>query len=117
MLKLSLDREPFWLDVQPGVRLKMRPATVAAILAARSAAADTLRAGGDDVETQAGFAFTRALARSGIVEWEGIGDQDGNPVAPTPEAIDAALECWPVFDAIDRLYVAPVLLRTDEKNA
>jgi hypothetical protein len=116
MLKLSIDREPFWLDVQPGVRIRLQPATVAAILAARSAAAEVLRKGGDDVETRAGFAFTRALARYGILEWEGIGDHDGNPVSPSPEAIDAALECWPVFDAIDRLYVAPVLLRTDEKN-
>jgi hypothetical protein len=117
MLKLATDREPFWLDVQPDVRIRLRPVTVAAILAARAAAAETLRAGGDDVETRAGFAFTRALARSGIVEWEGIGDKDGNPITPSTEAIDAALECWPVFDAIDRLYVAPVLLQAEEKNA
>jgi hypothetical protein len=117
MLKLSVDREPIWLDVIPGVRIRLRPATVAAILAARTAAADVLRAGGEAAETRAGFAFTRALARSAIIEWEGIGDKDGNPVAPLPEAIDAALECWPVFDAIDRLYVAPVLLQADEKNA
>jgi len=117
MLKLSIDREPFWLDVMPGVRIKLRPVTVAAILAARAAAAEMLRKGGENAEAKAGFAFTRALARSGIIEWEGIGDQDGNPIATTPEAIDAALECWPVFDAIDRLYVAPVLLQADEKNA
>jgi hypothetical protein len=117
MLKLSMDREPFWLDVLPGVRIQFRPATVAAILAARAAAAEVLRKGGEDAETRAGFAFTRALARSGIVAWEGIGDQDGNPLEPVPEAIDAALECWPVFDVIDRLYVAPVLLQADEKNA
>ena len=117
MLKLSIDREPFWLDVMPGVRIKLRPVTVAAILAARAAAAEVLRKGGEDAETRAGFAFTRGLARSGIVEWEGIGNKDGNPVAPTPEAIDAALECWPVFDAIDRFYVAPVLLQAEEKNA
>jgi hypothetical protein len=117
MLKLSVDREPFWLDVVSGVRIRLRPVSVAAILAARAAAADVLRAGGENVETRAGFAFTRALARSGIIEWEGIGDKDGNPIAPSPEAIDAALECWPVFDAIDRLYVAPVLLQAEEKNA
>ncbi len=117
MIRLSSDRDPFWLDVAPGVRIRLRPATVAAILAARAAAAEVLRAGGEDAQTRAGFAFTRALARSGIVEWEGIGDKDGNPVDPTPEAIDAALECWPVFDAIDRLYVAPVLLQAEEKNA
>jgi hypothetical protein len=117
MLKLSIDREPFWLDVMPGVRLKLRPVTVAAILAARAAAAEVLRKGGEDAETRASFAFTRALARFGIVEWKGIGDKDGNPITPSTEAIDAALECWPVFDAIDRLYVAPVLLQVEEKNA
>lgn len=117
MIRLSSDRDPFWLDVAPGVRIRLRPATVAAILAARAASAEVLRKGGEDAQTRAGFAFTRALARSGIVEWEGIGDKDGNPVDPTPEAIDAALECWPVFDAIDRLYVAPVLLQAEEKNA
>ncbi|HXF88138.1 MAG TPA: hypothetical protein VNK48_07295 [Xanthobacteraceae bacterium] len=117
MLKLSIDREPFWLDVMPAVRIRLRPVTVASILAARAAAADALRAGGADAQANAAFAFTRTLARFGIVQWEGIGDKDGNPIAPTPETIDAALECWPIFDAIDRLYVAPVLLQADEKNA
>jgi hypothetical protein len=117
MLKLAFERAPFWLDVMPGVRIRLRPVTVAAILAARAAAAEVLRAGGEAAETRAGFAFTRALARAGIVAWEGIGDAEGKPVDPLPEAIDAALECWPVFDALDRLYVAPVLLQADEKNA
>ena len=31
--------------------------------------------------------------------------------------IDAALDLWPVFDAIDRLYVAPAILQSAEKNA
>jgi hypothetical protein len=117
MLKLSIEREPFWLDIQPGVRIRFRPIGVAAILAARSAAAEVLRAGGDDADVKAGLSFTASLARSGIVEWEGIGDADGKPVDPTPENIDAALECWPVFDAIDRLYVSPAIVRTEEKNA
>lgn len=117
MLKLATEREPYWLEVMPGVRIKLRPVTVVAILVARAAAAEVLRKGGENAETQAGFAFTRALAHSGVIEWEGIGDKDGNPIPARPEAIDAALECWSVFDAIDRLYVAPVLLQADEKNA
>ena len=32
-------------------------------------------------------------------------------------AIDAALDLWPLFDAIDRLYVSPVILQVAEKNA
>jgi hypothetical protein len=116
MLKLAFDREPIWLDVIPGVRVQFRPISVAAILIARTAAADVLRAGGDDVMVKAGVAFTNSLAHSGIAAWEGIGDADGNPVEPTRETIDAALEHWPVFDAIDRLYVGPALIQDAEKN-
>ncbi len=116
MLKLSVDREPFWLDVLPGVRIRFRPVAVAAILSARSAATEVLRTGDDDAEMKAGLAFTSSLARSGILAWEGIGNSEGNPVEPTLENIDAALECWPVFDAVDRLYVSPAIIQAAEKN-
>ena len=82
MLKLAFDREPFWLDMLPGVRVQFRPITVAAILLARTTAADVLRAGGDDAMVKAGVAFTHSLAHSGIATWEGIGDTAGNPVEP-----------------------------------
>lgn len=116
MLKLAFDRVPFWLDLSPGVRVQFRPITVAAILLARTAAADVLRAGGEDAMVRAGVAFTRSLAQSGIAAWEGIGDAEGNVVEPTPDNIDALLELWPTFDAIDRLYVGPALIRDAEKN-
>lgn len=116
MLRLTTDREPFWLDILPGVRAQFRPISVAAILLARTAAAEVLRAGGDDAMVKAGIAFTRSLAHSGIAAWEGIGDADGNPVEPTRDTIDAALELWPLFDAVDRLYVGPALLQDVEKN-
>jgi hypothetical protein len=116
MLKLTAGREPYWLDLLTGVRAQFRPISVAAILLARTAAADVLRAGGDDAMVKAGIAFTRSLAHSGIAAWEGIGDAEGNPVEPTKETIDGALEHWPVFDAIDRLYVGPALIQDAEKN-
>lgn len=116
LLKLGVERAPYWLDVARGVRVQFRPITVASILLARSVAADVLQAGGDDAAIKAGVAFTRSLSHSGIAAWEGIGDADGNVVEPTPENIDALLELWPVFDAIDRLYVGPALIRDSEKN-
>ena len=116
MLRLATEREPVWLDIVPGVRAQFRPISVAAILLARTAAADVLRAGGEDAMVKAGVAFTSSLAHSGIVAWEGVGDADGNPVEPTKETIDAALELWPVFDAIDLLYVGPALIQDAEKN-
>ncbi len=117
MLKLASSREPFWLDLLSGVRVQFRPITVAAILVARQVAAGVLKAGGEDATTMAGLAFTRSLARAGILAWEGVGDTEGEPVEPSPETIDAFLDLWPVFDAVDRLYVAPALVGLEEKNA
>ncbi|MBI2718141.1 MAG: hypothetical protein HY245_15325 [Rhizobiales bacterium] len=117
MLKLAPSRpEPYWLDLLSGVRIKVRPATVAAIIGARAAAAEAMKAQGADVSLGSA-AFTRSLARWGIVAWEGIGDADGKPVDVSPDNIDALLEVWQAFDAIDRLYVTPALIGVQEKNA
>ena len=47
----------------------------------------------------------------------GIGDAESNPIDPSPEAIDALLDLWPVFEAFQTLYVAKALLLDAEKNA
>ncbi|MGI8524647.1 MAG: hypothetical protein ACR2K5_00435 [Pseudolabrys sp.] len=118
MLKLALpQREPYWLDLVPGVRIKVRPVTVAAIIAARQAAADAMKTPEGDEIFVGSAAFTRSIARWGILEWEGVGDADGAPVMPTTENIDALLELWQALDAVDRLYVAPALIGAQEKNA
>lgn len=118
MLKLaSSQRDPYWLDLLPGVRLKVRPITVAAIIGARQAAAEAMKTPDGQEIFVGSAAFTRSLVRWGIVEWEGVGDADGSPVPPSPENIDALLELWQAFDAIDRVYVAPALILADEKNA
>ena len=84
MLKLEpVSAEPFWLDVLPGVRIQFRPVSVAAMLIARGAAGEALKAGGEQATIEAGAAFTRALAQTGIVAGEGIGDAKGKPVIAT----------------------------------
>ena len=116
MLKLSpTQRDPWWIDLPGGAQLQVKPVTVAAIIAARGAAADAMKPAGADV-AMGSAAFTRSLARWGIAGWDGIGDADGAPVDPTPDNIDALLEVWQAFDAIDRLYVTPALIGTSEKN-
>jgi len=118
MLRLATrQREPYWLDLLPGVRIKVRPITVAAIIAARQAAAEAMQSQDGDGLFVGSAAFTRRLARWGILEWAGVGDVNGEPIEPTPENIDGLLELWEAFDAIDRLYVAPALIGTQEKNA
>ncbi len=116
MLTLDLTNAPRWHDLAPGLRLQLRPLTTALMVATRSDpeveavpadASDELRA----------VAFAKALARRAVLAWEGIGDAEGNPVEPGPEAIDALLDIWPVFEAFQLSYVAKALLLDQEKNA
>ncbi|ABD85703.1 hypothetical protein [Rhodopseudomonas palustris] len=58
MLKLEpVSAEPFWLDVLSGVRIQFRPVSVAAMLIARGAADEALKAGGEQATIEAGAAF------------------------------------------------------------
>ncbi|BDL40923.1 hypothetical protein [Methylorubrum sp. GM97] len=119
MIKLSTSvAEPFWLDLLPGVRVKVRPITVASMLVAREAVGKVYRDEDQtDVATRAGMALVHELARRGIVEWEGVGTAEGEPATVTGETIEALLDHWPAYDALDALYVTPALRRDEEKNA
>jgi hypothetical protein len=115
MLTLDLTNVPQWCDLIPGVRVKLRPLTTALMVSARGdhAIADLPEGA---VTEEAALAMAKALARRAILDWEGIGDADGNPLDPSPEAIDALLDLWPAFEAFQTLYVAKALLLDAEKN-
>tara|TARA_R110002072_G_scaffold150651_1_gene299168 strand:- start:114 stop:587 length:474 start_codon:yes stop_codon:yes gene_type:complete len=116
MLRLNLAREPSWLDLGRGVRVRLEPLTTALMVAARSdPAVRSLPKGTSDDETA--VVFGKALAECAILEWEGVGDADGKPFPVTPEAIAALLDIWPIFEAFQMEYVARGLELDAEKNA
>lgn len=117
-----------WLDILPGVRVRVKPISVAMVLIGRDeagkvfvenrvAAEADAEAGNPNVGTHAGIALVRSLVHAGIVEWEGVGDAEGNPAPVTSENVDLLLDEWRAYDAFDRLYVGPALDRGAEKNA
>ena len=116
MLTLDLTNAPSWYDLVPGVRVQLRPLTTALMVAARSdtAVEEVSEAASDE---ERAVAFAKALARRAVLFWEGIGDADGNPIDPTPKAIDALLDVWPIFEAFQLTYVSKGLLLEQEKNA
>jgi hypothetical protein len=116
MLTLDLSNAPQWCDLIAGVRVKLRPLTTALMVSSRGDPAIGDMPEGVATE-EAALAMAKALARRAILEWEGIGDADGNPIAPSPEAIDALLDLWPAFEAFQTHYVAKALLLDAEKNA
>lgn len=143
MLKLSSNSaEPFWLDVLfktvkdetgkliPGdaiQRTLVRPIEMSMVLAARAVASEAKQAaeeaGKGLHEAMGAFqeAFNVSLLQQAIVKWEGVGDENGEPIEPTPEHVKNYLSIWQVFDRINEAYIAPAMLKLnldgDEKNA
>jgi hypothetical protein len=116
MLRLDLTTDPRWLDLAPGVRVQLRPLTTALMVATRSdPAVEEVSEEASDEERA--VAFAKALARRAVIAWDGIGDADGTPIDPSPEAIDALLDLWPMFEAFQLSYVSKGLLLEQEKNA
>jgi hypothetical protein len=120
MLRLNLSTGPRWLDLGHGVRLLVEPLTTAIMLAARSD--PTIVAAAGDAEGSASNddlarIVAKAVARVVVKDWEGVGDEDGKPLALTLEGIDALLELWPMFEAFQTKYIAGALILDAEKNA
>ena len=115
MIRLNLTATPQWLDLAPGLRLLVGPLTTALMVSARAdMAIETLP---DTASTEElALAMAKAVARRAILDWEGIGDADGNEVPVSPEGVDALLEIWPVFEAFQTGYVAKGLILDAEKN-
>ena len=115
MLTLDLTNAPRWHDLTPGVRVQLRPLTTALMVATRSdPAVEAVPEEASDEERA--VAFAKALARRAVLAWEGIGDTDGTAIDPSPEAIDALLDVWPIFEAFQTKYVARAMILDAEKN-
>ncbi len=115
MLTLDLSNEPRWHALAPGVRVQLRPLTTALMVATRSDPDVEAVPDGISDEERA-LIFAKALARRAVLDWEGVGDAEGEMIDPSPEAIDALLDIWPIFEAFQLAYVSKGLLLEQEKN-
>ena len=113
MITLNLKREDYWLDLPYGIRLFLKPATTALVMAARIEALKET----DPDPALRGTILLKKLAQLAVIGWEGVGDEGGNPIEATPEAVEALMDLWPIAEAFERLYLTPALLLEQEKNA
>jgi len=115
MIRLNLTATPEWLDLAPGLRLLVGPLTTALMVSAR---ADPAIESLPENASQEGLALAmaKAVARRAVLDWEGVGDETGQPLPVSPEGIDALLDIWPVFEAFQTKYVAKGLILDAEKN-
>ncbi|UAK24183.1 hypothetical protein [Sphingomonas nostoxanthinifaciens] len=106
------DPRPFLL---PGVRVEFAPIGRKAVRAARDAVREALGLDETDL-VGAADALSEELIRRGITAWEGVGDQDGNVIPVTPDAVAIFLGDIGRFEAADRIYVRPWSRRDMEGN-
>lgn len=119
MIRLGLKSEPYWLDLLPGVRIKVRPFGTALFFAAQSAMVRVDTKGeeaSEVIDALRGVAFIKALARLSILEWEGVADAKSEPAPVSPDAVDALMEIWQAAAAFERIYARPISEIETEKN-
>lgn len=119
MLRLNLNnKDARWIDLVSGVRLLVDPMSTSVMMAARGdpavQAAAEAEARPED-ETIA-VIVAKAVAHIVVQDWEGIGDEAGEPLAVTPDNLDALLDLWPMFEAFQTRYIAGGLVLEQEKN-
>lgn len=115
MIRLNLTTEPRWIDLLPGLMIRVAPITTSIMAAARSdVSLDSLDL--DAPKEVLAVAMAQAVARMVITDWEGVGDAEGIDLPVTPEGIDALLNIWPVFEAFQEKALGPHLVLDAEKN-
>lgn len=120
MLRLIDLTEPAWLDLGGGVRVKVLPFTAALMLQIRADYRQEISALPKDGEPlhpeDLGLRFNQAVARHAIVDWEGVGDEAGEPLPCTPDGVAALMGIYQFVKAFEVAYVNPRLTLDAEKN-
>jgi len=108
MLILRLKSEPYWLDLPLGVRLHVLPFGRALGQAARE---DIATSGGDeDDDEDPGMrleAICLAVAKRGIIEWEGVGTTGDDAADVTETNIEMLLDNPSIWATFLRDYINP----------
>lgn len=116
MLRLNLNKKPEWLDLGHGVRFFVAPITSETVLSSQSD--PSVKFLGEDVsDAQCALVAAKVLAKKTVLEWDGVGDEDGNPIKMSEEGLNALLDVWPIFEAFQAKCVAGAMLVDAEKNA
>ena len=128
MITLKLPTEPYWIDLTDGVRLHVRPCDTKMVVSARAASSSAVRdaleaiasierIGGsvagidlsdqDDIAGISQFAYVKTLARLAIRDWEGVVDDNGDPLPVTQENVEALMNHPDIADLFIDRYTAP----------
>lgn len=140
MLRLNLKKDPYWLELPAGVKLKVRPLSTALMSMAQSSVikqiaswrqerSSRMDAGVDaneipdvdDEHTRFGLSeslLIKALAHGALIEWEGVMDESGKTPAPlSPKTINDLMDIWFIAQEFWKQYTNSLLILETEGNA
>jgi hypothetical protein len=114
MIRLNLSGEVKWFDLGFGVRVKAAPLSTAIMLSLRGDPA--LDGAEHRSPAEQALIFAKAVAARVIFEWEGVGDEAGEPLAVSPTAASALMDVFGLYRAFEVQYLGPWLKMESEKN-
>ncbi len=124
MIRLTLQTEPYWIDVVGGARVRVKPLDMtlyqAALSGARTKAGPLIAGASDDAMREAIYKglFALELAQYGIVEWEGVSTADGETAAEvTPANVETFIRIPAVGSDFLKQYTLSTLTVASEGNA
>lgn len=128
MLKLNLQKEPFWLELSAGVKVKVKPLTSAIMNAAQSLTIKQikqLKEDGainlDDEQSRLGLSeslLVKSIGNFAIVEWQNVLTSDGSATAPVNETtVSDLLDIWFIAQDFWKQYTASLQILEAEGNA
>ena len=115
MLRLDLSSAPRWLDMPGDVRIQCLPYSTEVMIDAQGDPA-VVSLDPELSTRRIGAVVAKAIARRVIIAWEGVGDAEGKPIDPSPEAIDQLMNIWPIFEAFQDRYVSGLFALSAEGN-
>ena len=137
MRLIALPKEPRWLDLPLGMRVKVRPVNSAiqnaALYQAKQEFVSLLtdaRTGGADMEQVENllsssealkegmfqYLYAVGLGEVAILAWEGVDDADGNPAPVNPANVRLFMDVPGISQAFIREYEAPLRELAGEGN-
>ena len=138
-IRLSIPKEPQWIELLEGVRIKINPVTAIEQSAARAYARrvrNEIVGGNGSVKALGGevtgvpdqedpdmasasedLLYAQGLARNIILEWEGVLDDEGEPAPVSPEAIDVFMRLPYIGELFLNTVQGEMLKIFDEGNA
>lgn len=131
MLRLNLQKEPYWMDLPSGVRVRVRPLSTAIMNAAQSLVIKQIKEMQEDESIlkpnldvdsiRFGLSealLVKALAQAAIIEWEGVMLPEGDTAAQvTQQNVAELMDIWFIGQEFWKQYTTSYFVLEVEGNA